>query len=67
MICLRLGEGQMVVFDNRRVLHGRRAFDPATGKRRLRGCYVDRSEFTSRLRVLQRLYLLRSKVSRFRR
>jgi gamma-butyrobetaine dioxygenase len=54
MICLRLGEGQLAVFDNRRVLHGRRAFDPATGKRHLRGCYVDRSEFSSRLRVLQR-------------
>ncbi|MGY8870364.1 MAG: TauD/TfdA family dioxygenase [Pseudomonadales bacterium] len=49
---LKLSAGEMVVFDNRRVLHGRNAFDENTGKRHLRGCYVDRSEFKSRLRVL---------------
>ncbi|MEO1718898.1 MAG: TauD/TfdA family dioxygenase [Pseudomonadota bacterium] len=51
---LRLGGGEMVVFDNRRVLHGRDAFDPSTGYRRLRGCYVDRGEWDSRMRVLAR-------------
>lgn len=51
---LKLGAGQMVVFDNRRVLHGRDAFDPSTGFRHLRGCYVDRGEWDSRLRVLAR-------------
>ncbi|MEM9798289.1 MAG: TauD/TfdA family dioxygenase [Pseudomonadota bacterium] len=50
----RLSRGEMVVFDNRRVLHGREAFDPATGFRHLRGCYVDRGELDSRLRVLHR-------------
>lgn len=50
-IQLRLEEGMMAVFDNRRVLHGREAYEP-TGKRHLRGCYVDRTEFKSRLRVL---------------
>ncbi|WP_255006450.1 TauD/TfdA family dioxygenase [Roseovarius sp. M141] len=44
----------MVVFDNRRVLHGRDSFDPATGFRHLHGCYVDRGEFSSRLRMLAR-------------
>ena len=53
-IGLRLSAGQMVVFDNRRVLHGREAFDPSTGFRHLRGCYVDRGEWNSRLRVLRR-------------
>ncbi|MEP3046498.1 MAG: TauD/TfdA family dioxygenase [Roseibium sp.] len=48
----RLKAGEMVVFDNRRVLHGRAAFDPNTGYRHLRGCYVDRGEFDSRIRVL---------------
>lgn len=48
-----LKAGEMVVFDNRRVLHGRTAFEP-TGHRHLRGCYVDRTEFQSRLRVLAR-------------
>jgi len=49
----RLKAGEMVVFDNRRVLHGRTEFEP-TGHRHLRGCYVDRTEFQSRLRVLAR-------------
>ena len=50
----RLGPGDMVVFDNRRVLHGREAFDPSTGERFLRGCYIDRGEWDSRIRVLSR-------------
>ncbi|NHI01843.1 TauD/TfdA family dioxygenase [Oceanimonas sp. MB9] len=54
MIRLKLNGGDMVVFDNRRVLHGRDQFDPSTGLRHLRGCYVDRTEFKSRLRVLER-------------
>lgn len=51
---LKLAAGQMVVFDNRRVLHGRNAFDENVGERRLKGCYVDRSEFKSRLRTLKK-------------
>ena len=35
-----LGPGDLVVFDNRRVLHGRTAFD-VTGPRHLQGCYID--------------------------
>lgn len=53
-LTLMLQPGEMAVFDNRRVLHGRAAFDPATGARHLHGCYVDRGEFDSRLRVLAR-------------
>jgi len=51
---LKLEAGEMVVFDNRRVLHGRDAFDPTTGNRHLQGCYVDRGEVLSRLRALSR-------------
>ena len=51
-IKLKLQSGDMVVFDNRRVMHGRDAFDASAGRRQLRGCYVDRTEFQSRLRVL---------------
>jgi len=54
-INFRLAEGVMAVFDNRRVLHGRNAF-AATGRRHLRGCYVDRTEFQSRLRVLEKAF-----------
>ena len=53
-VTLKLQAGEMVVFDNRRVLHGRQAFDPSTGYRHLHGCYVDRGEFDSRLRILAR-------------
>ncbi len=53
-IALKLRGGEMVVFDNRRILHGRAAFDPSTGFRHLHGCYVDRGEWDSRLRVLER-------------
>ena len=51
-LVFRLKAGEMVVFDNRRVLHGRDSFDPSTGFRHLHGCYVDRGEFASRLRML---------------
>ena len=39
--------------DNHRVLHGRTAFDADSGRRHLQGCYVDRDELRSRLRVLE--------------
>ncbi|RVU82835.1 DUF971 domain-containing protein [Leucothrix sargassi] len=50
---IKLSAGVMAVFDNRRVLHGRTSYEP-TSERHLRGCYVDRTEFKSRLRVLAR-------------
>lgn len=50
----RLAPGQMWCFDNRRTLHARNAFDPATGARHFQGCYIDRDELLSRIRVLQR-------------
>ncbi|WP_172299580.1 TauD/TfdA family dioxygenase [Pseudoruegeria sp. HB172150] len=53
-VTLKLKGGEMVVFDNRRTLHGRTRFDPNTGFRHLHGFYVDRQEFDSRLRVLSR-------------
>lgn len=50
----RLAAGDLVVFDNRRVLHARNAFDLQQGHRHLQGCYVDRDELLSRIRVLER-------------
>ena len=46
--------GDLVGFDNRVVLHGRDAFDPVSGARHLRGCYIDHDDVFSRLRVLRR-------------
>lgn len=51
----RLQEGECVVFNNRRVLHGRRQFDTATGERWLKGCYIDTDVFMSRYRVLSKI------------
>ena len=46
--------GELVAFDNRRILHGRGPFSETTGRRVLRGAYVDHDEVYSRLRVLMR-------------
>ncbi len=46
--------GDLVLFDNRRILHGRAAFDPAAGARWLQGIYLERDELHSRLRILRR-------------
>ena len=54
MITSAFAPGDLVGFDNRRILHGRDAFDPAAGRRRLRGCYLDHDDLFSRLRVLRR-------------
>jgi len=56
-VSIKLCPGEMVVFNNRRILHGRDAFDVQTGVRSLRGFYVDRGEFDSRIRVLARAEL----------
>lgn len=53
-IDLVLRPGDLIAFDNRRILHGREAFDGGGGERLLRGCYGEREELHSRLRVLER-------------
>ena len=50
----KMTPGDCQVFDNRRVLHARGAFDPNSGPRHLQGTYVERDDFISRLRVLER-------------
>ena len=47
-----LEPGDVVVFDNQRVLHGRTAYDESMGERHLRRCEVTRDEFHNRLRLL---------------
>lgn len=55
LVTCHLQPGEMAVFDNRRVLHGRTGFDPSTGDRHFRGFYVDHGELDSRIRVLSRM------------
>jgi gamma-butyrobetaine dioxygenase len=49
-----LKAGDLVMFDNCRLLHGRTAFDPAEGLRYLQGCYIDSDGPRSLYRVLRR-------------
>jgi alpha-ketoglutarate-dependent taurine dioxygenase len=46
-------EGTCIVFDNRRILHAREAFDAKSGERWLKGCYLDRDAFQSKLRTVK--------------
>lgn len=54
MITVKLQPGEMLVFNNQRLLHGRTGFDPAKSRRHVRSCNVDLDEFHSRLRVAYR-------------
>ncbi|MGB1239391.1 MAG: clavaminate synthase family protein [Pseudomonadales bacterium] len=47
---LAMRPGDMIVFDNWRLLHGRKAFE---GQRHMAGSYINREDFESRLRMLQ--------------
>ncbi len=48
----KMAPGTCVIFDNRRILHARKAFDGEEGERWLRGAYIDEDAFKSRMRVL---------------
>ena len=52
VIKFRLNPGDIYSFNNRRVLHGRTAFDPNSGHRHLQGYYMDRDEIIGRLNYL---------------
>jgi gamma-butyrobetaine hydroxylase len=53
VVSTALTEGELVAFDNRRVLHGRTAFYSADA-RWLQGCYLDHDGLRSRIAVLKR-------------
>ena len=50
---LRLQPGQVLVFDNQRVLHGRTGFIASGGRRHMRLATVDRDEFHSQVRSVR--------------
>lgn len=52
----RLEEGDCVIFDNRRVLHARRSFEANKGERWLKGAYLDRDVYASKLNILEEIY-----------
>ena len=47
----RLEEGDLLTFNNRRLLHGRTSYDVSAVERMLSGAYVDWEEYTSCMRV----------------
>ncbi|KFY14540.1 hypothetical protein V492_02566 [Pseudogymnoascus sp. VKM F-4246] len=49
----KMKEGEMVIFNNRRVLHARTAFDVSSGERWLKGGYIDTDVVLSKHRVLR--------------
>jgi gamma-butyrobetaine dioxygenase len=49
-----LNSGDLMMMDNRRLLHGRTGFDPREGLRHLQGCYIDIDGPRSVYRVLRR-------------
>jgi gamma-butyrobetaine dioxygenase len=49
-----LKPGELMLFDNSRVLHGRTAYDPREGRRHLQGCYIDIDAPRGRYRALRR-------------
>src|SRR5262249_7712431 len=48
-----LSEGDTVVFNNRRILHGRTGF-PSDAQRLLQGCYLEQDGLFSQIAVLRR-------------
>ena len=54
VINFRLSPGDIFSFNNRRILHGRAAFDPNSGHRHLQGYYIDRDEIIGRLNYLKK-------------
>jgi hypothetical protein len=51
---MKLGDGDLVVFDNQRTLHGRTAFSSAHHPRHLQGCYLTRDSVLSETGLLRR-------------
>jgi alpha-ketoglutarate-dependent taurine dioxygenase len=50
----RMRDGDLVVFDNQRTMHGRTAFSSSRHPRHLRGCYLTRDSVYSAAAILRR-------------
>ena len=58
----KMHEGTCVIFNNRRILHARRAFSSEGGERWLRGAYIDTDAFWSRIRTLNQEFDVENQV-----
>jgi len=52
----RLRPGDLLTFNNRRMLHGRNAFTSENGERHLQGCYLDVDSFLNKFNILAMNY-----------
>jgi gamma-butyrobetaine dioxygenase len=59
----KLNEGDLVAFDNRRVLHGRTAFCSTNHVRHLQGCYLTRDSVFSQAARLRRAAFYQEQVA----
>ncbi|KDO23485.1 hypothetical protein SPRG_21026 [Saprolegnia parasitica CBS 223.65] len=53
LLRFRLSEGDMLVFNNRRLLHGRTGYNAQATWRHLKGCYLDAEDYKSKLTMLR--------------
>jgi gamma-butyrobetaine dioxygenase len=53
-LTLRLQNGELMLFDNQRILHGRTGFASAAHPRHLQGCYLSRDSVYSEIGLLRR-------------
>jgi gamma-butyrobetaine dioxygenase len=53
-LVFKLNPGEMFIVDNHRIFHARRAFQLATGVRRMQQAYLDRDVVSSRQKTLRR-------------
>ena len=52
----RLEQGDIMMFDNHRLLHGRTSYDSNEGLRHLQGCYLDFDSTDGKFRHLKRIF-----------
>ncbi len=55
-MAFRYESGDLLAFDNRRVLHGRSGYDAKGGARFIEGIYADRDDLHSRIRTIKRRF-----------
>jgi len=54
MVEFKLEPGDILMMDNHRMLHGRTAYEPGTGERHMRQCYMDKDAVEGRRKILAR-------------
>ena len=56
MIKFKLDQGDLMIMDNYRTLHGRTAYSMNVGERYLQGCYIDHDSAESKMKSLKKKF-----------